>query len=218
MSTALDNAPTTGVEGARTIRRHPEARSVARRGRRPPQLSGRPRRLLRAAHVAVSGGWLGLVVAMLVLGAGAAAGGDASLAGLTYTLMDRIGSAVIPPLAVATLLTGLVLSVTTPWGLLRHWWVVVKVVLGLAVIVTGVTMTGAWIQQASDTAGGAGRTSWLLVAGSVAHLLMLGFATVISVDKPWGRTPRGRRLAEQRTTRARQARSHATTGAAARRR
>ncbi|HEX2026389.1 MAG TPA: hypothetical protein VHF25_00145 [Nitriliruptorales bacterium] len=46
-----------------------------------------------------------------------------------------------------------------------------------------------------------------LIAGSAAHLAMLAFATVISVDKPWGRTPRGRRLAERRATR------HVTAGA-----
>lgn len=159
------------------------------------RLTGRPRKLLRAGHVIVSGGWLGLVVAMLVLGITAITAQEPGLPAATYGLMNRIGGNVIPPLAVATLLTGLTLSLTTPWGLVRYWWVVVKTVLGLVVIVTAVTLTTGWIEQAQSgsvaTAGGR------LIAGSLAHLAMLGFATVISVDKPWGRTPRGRRLARR---------------------
>jgi uncharacterized membrane protein len=85
--------------------------------------------------------------------------------------MGRFGTAVIPPFAVTTLLTGVVLSVATPWGLLHHCWVVVKLVLAVAVIVTGVVLTDAWTRQAITEAGPAAR---LLVAGSTAHLLMLG--------------------------------------------
>jgi hypothetical protein len=165
-------------------------------GRQPgiPRLSGRARTFMRAAHVIVSAGWLGLVVAMLVLGVSAATTGEVTLATAAYGFLDRIGS-VIPAFAVATLLTGIVLSVATPWGLIRHYWIVVKIVLTFAVIVTGVVLTTRWIQQALAVAGPA---EWLLVAGSAMHLLMLAAATVISVDKPWGKTRRGRRLAAAR--------------------
>lgn len=161
-------------------------------------LRGRPRRLLRATHVAASGGWLGLVVAMLVLGTTAATAATAATAEAgaspeaAHGLMALIGGTVIPPLAVATLLTGLALSLLTPWGLVRHWWVVAKTVLGLAVIVSAVTLTDGWLQQATSSTEPAGDPGGRLVAASVAHLAMLAFATVISVDKPWGRTPYGR--------------------------
>ena len=156
------------------------------------RLVGRPRRLVRATHVAVAGGWLGLVAAMLVLGITAHTARSAGLSQATYRSMDLIGGTVIPPLAVATLVTGLALSLLTPWGIVRHWWVVTKVVLGLAVIVTAVSLTDSWLEQARATSGvaAAGRR---LVTTSVVHLAMLTFATVISVDKPWGRTPYGRR-------------------------
>lgn len=159
------------------------------RGRR--RLTGRSRRLVRAAHVVVAGGWLGLVVAMLALGvAGLFAPPDAAPEA-TYRLMHVIGGRVIPPMAVATLATGVVLSLLTPWGLIRHWWVATKIVVGLAVILTAVSLTDTWLEQATvDPSGPAGVR---LVATSLAHLGLLAFATVISVDKPWGRTPRGRR-------------------------
>ena len=146
-----------------------------------------------------AGGWLGLVVAMLVLGVTAAATAEPDgFAHATYRSMDRIGGTVIPPLAVATLVTGLCLSLLTPWGVVRHWWVVTKAVLGLAVIVTAVSLTDSWLQQALETASQTDRPAVHLIATSLAHLAMLSFATVISVDKPWGRTPYGRRRATAR--------------------
>lgn len=166
-------------------------RSPTRRG--GVRLAGRPRRLLRAAHVAVAGAWLGLVVAMLTLGVTAQTTGAAGQAVATYRLLARLGGAVIPPIAVATLATGLALSLLTPWGLVRHWWVVVKGVLGLAVIVTAVTLTDAFIERAIASTGADAQAGARLIGNSVAHLIMLAVATVVSVDKPWGRTPHGRR-------------------------
>lgn len=165
---------------------------TAVRPRRRRRLTGRPRRLVRATHVVVAGGWLGLVVTMLVLGIAALPTDATTPPATLYTVMELIGGTVIPPLAVATLLTGLALSLLTPWGLVRHWWVVVKTMLGLTVIVTAISLTETWLQQAV-TATTSGTAGVRLVATSAAHLAMLTFATIISVDKPWGRTPRGRR-------------------------
>lgn len=186
-----------------TMTRRRTTTTGGERGDRPRRgLSGRPRRLLRAAHVVVSGGWTGLVVAMLVLGVTAATTGAPEVRDAAYLLMSRIGGVVIPPLAVATLLSGAALSLTTPWGLARHWWVVAKIVLGLTVIVTAVTLTDAWVSRARSVPV-AGGTGTRLIVGSSVHLLMLGLASVISVDKPWGRTPRGRRLVQRRRSAAR---------------
>jgi hypothetical protein len=168
------------------------------------QLSGRPRKFLRATHVAVSAGWLGLVVAMLTLGISAATASHPTFVLACYAMMERIGGAVIPFFAVATLLTGIVLSVTTPWQLLQYWWIVVKLVLAVAVIVTSVALIGDWVQRAvaqaaasSRAADGvtAGLPAWLVVAGSAVHLLFLWAATTISVDKPWGKIKRWQRSA-----------------------
>jgi hypothetical protein len=199
-----------------------------------PRLTGRARLFVRAAHVIVAAGWLGLTVSMLVLGMSAAMSGEPALAGAAYGFMDGIGARVIPGFAIATLLTGIVLSVATPWGLIKHYWVIVKVVLTFAVIVTGIALTTRWLEQALIAAGEAttltgaaqtgqtlgGSAGLLLVVGSVAHLLMLGAATVISVAKPWGKTRRGRRLAADRAQRLaadrarRRARHHVGTATA----
>ncbi len=170
------------------------------------QLSGRPRKLVRATHIAFSVGWLGLVVAMLTLGVTAATAADPGFAVACYAMMERLGGPVIPIFAVATLVTGIALSVATPWRLFDHWWVVVKLALALAVIVTGAALTGDWVQQAVAQASAPhaidrftrGWPAWLLVGASVLHLVLLWAATIISVDKPWGRTGRGRRAAGRR--------------------
>lgn len=179
-----------GTVTAADVRVPSRARPTPRR-----RLTGRPRRLVRAAHVVAAGGWLGLVVAMLVLGTTARTAGSGGLAQAFYRSMDLIGGAVIPPLAVATLATGFALSLLTQWGIVRHWWIVTKTVLGLAVIVTGVSLTDGWVEQALEATPSAAPAGGRLVATSLAHLAMLTFATVISVDKPWGRTPYGRRRA-----------------------
>jgi hypothetical protein len=165
-----------------------------------PQLSGRPRKFVRATHIGFSAGWLGLVVAMLTLGTTAATAADPTFVVACYAIMDQIGGAVIPVFAVGALATGIVLSVATPWQLLHHWWIIVKLVVALAVILTGVVLTDGWLQQAvarasAPHAGTGSTAAWLLVAASVLHLLFLWAATTISVDKPWGKTGRGRRAA-----------------------
>jgi hypothetical protein len=83
-----------------------------------------------------------------------------------------------------------ILSVGTAWGLFQHYWIVAKLALTVAVIVTGVRFVGAWVEQAVAT--GPGPVATPLIYASLAHLLMLGAATVISIYKPWGRIRPGR--------------------------
>jgi hypothetical protein len=123
-----------------------------------------------------------------LLGLGAA---DPRTAAAGYELMGLIGTRAIAASAITTVLTGLMLSATTPWGFVRFRWVVVKSVISLVVIVSAVRMTNAWVEAAAVAALGLGErepAAWLAVAGAASHLLLLAAATVISVDKPWGRT------------------------------
>jgi len=161
------------------------------------RLSPRLRKLVLAAHVLVAVGWFGIVVAKLVLAVTAVTTRDQEIPGAAYVFMQVLDRAIFPPAALGTLLTGVILSVGTAWGLFQHYWIVAKLVLTLLVILSGVLFVGAWVQQATATASGpaadivtrsdVGPASMRLVYASLAHLLMLGAATVISVYKPWGR-------------------------------
>ena len=176
--------PTTTTGGAGT----------AARSRR---LSPRLRKLVLAAHVLVAVGWFGVVVAKLILEITAVTTREQGIPRAAYLFMETLDRAVFPPAALSTLLTGIVLSVGTAWGLFQHYWIVAKLALTVAVIVTGVVFVGAWTRESaaavSGPAAGAttgpdvGSASLLLIGAAVAHLLMLGAATVISVYKPWGR-------------------------------
>ena len=167
-----------------------------------------------AAHVVVSVGWLGVVAAMLVLSVSAATTDDAGTAEAAYVLIGEVSDVLVAPppasLGLAALLTGVVLSVGAKWGLFGYYWIVVKLALTVAVIVSGVYLVDGWIRQAGALAGeatgpvtgpvtgsapgpGLGSSPVLLIYASAIHLLMLGAATVISVYKPWGKTGRGAR-------------------------
>lgn len=156
-------------------------------------------RFLLATHVIVSVGWLGVSVAKLVLGLVATTTYEPDS---LYASM-RVVDVVFPPAAVGAAVTGILLSLGTKWGVLRHYWVVAKLGLTVGVIATGVLLMERLIQESiAVTPGQAAETGTIpgvepaqvsLVSLSVAHVLMLGAATVVSVYKPWGKIRFGRR-------------------------
>src|SRR5262249_32846742 len=84
------------------------------------------------AHVTFSVGWLGAVLVYLALALGGLKSNDLELARSAYISMELVGWAVIVPLSLVTLLSGLLQSLGTEWGLFRHYWIVVKFVLATA--------------------------------------------------------------------------------------
>jgi hypothetical protein len=162
---------------------------------RAARLSPSARKLLLTAHVSLSVGWFGVVAAMLVLALSAAgASNPASAQAFSLALARVLDILILPPpasLSVAAILTGLALALGTRWGLFHHWWIVAKLVLSAAVLLTGLRFVQAWAQQAAASPPTA-EARTLLIAASLAHLIMLGAATVISIYKPWGRIRRTR--------------------------
>jgi hypothetical protein len=149
-------------------------------------------KLLLVTHLMVSVGWLGTAFAKLVLGLVAVATAAPAL----LQAVDVLNVA-FPPLAIGTAVSGVLLSLGTRWGLVRYTWVVTKIALTVAVIATGIRFADDVAQSAlaSLTAAGLDPLAALGVIGlSVAHVLMLIAATVLSVYKPWGRFPLMRRL------------------------
>ena len=158
------------------------------------------RKLALTTHVTSSVGWLGAVAAFLALALGGLTSRDAQMVRAAYLSMDFLTWFVIVPLCVASLITGLVQSLGTAWGLFRHYWVVAK--LGLTVVATVILLVhtqpiGAVAHVALQGPLAAGDLRPLrvqLVADAVAALFALLTATTLSVYKPWGMTAYGRRL------------------------
>jgi hypothetical protein len=87
------------------------------------------RKLVLTAHITVSVGWLGAVATFLTLTIAGLTSWDAQMVRTAYTAMELTARFVIVPLAFASLLSGLVESLGTPWGLFRHYWVLAKLLL-----------------------------------------------------------------------------------------
>jgi uncharacterized membrane protein len=152
------------------------------------------------AHLIVSGTWLGAVVADLFLGISAATTGREDMADAYYAVMDRLVNNLMPAAAIATLATGLLLALTTKWGLVRHYWVLAKLVLGVATVVVGVAAIDRAIQDtiAARAADHSAAASDLLLPAIATTPLMLATALTLPITKPWGRTRRGRRPGARR--------------------
>lgn len=153
------------------------------------------RKLGLSFHIALSVGWLGAVAAFLAL-AIASFSGDAALARAAYLMMLVVGRAVLLPLSIGALVSGVVQALGTKWGLFRHYWVVAKLVLTLfAAAALFVHQTTAIAEAATLAQGAAfamlqsGRLHELgvqLLADSALALLVLLTITLITVYKPWG--------------------------------
>ena len=155
-------------------------------------------KLLLTAHLIVSVGWLGVVIAKIALKLFAMTTGDPAVYDALYLATGRLNLA-FPPLAIGTIATGVLLSLGTKWGLIRHYWVATKIVLTFGVIITAVQL-GTRIPRPSGRAMDDGASPGLLaspmallLALSITHLLMLVAATILSTYKPWGKTWFGRR-------------------------
>lgn len=161
-------------------------------------------KLLLAAHVVVSGAWLGIVFAKTLLGVAAVTSDAPAASRSLYLSMEAVNVA-FPPTAIATFVTGILLSLGTKWGLLEYYWVTTKLALTVGVVVTGIALVDRLIQRSISVPSPTDGTilgvlsapTTLLISLSATHMLMLGVATVLSVYKPLGRTPFGRRKAQR---------------------
>ena len=147
------------------------------------------RKLTLTAHVTASVGWLGAVTAFLGLAVAGVTAEDGETVRGVYVAMDVTGRYVVLPLCLASLLTGLVQSLGTTWGLFRHYWVLAKLFINVFATVVLVTYLPSLDRRTSSP-------SAVLHAGAALVLLLV--ATTLSVYKPRGLTPYGwRRPQEQ---------------------
>jgi hypothetical protein len=162
-------------------------------------MTPRLRKLTLTAHITFSVGWLGAVVAYLAPAIAGLTSQDAQLVRAAYLSLELIGWFVIVPCSLTALLTGLVQSLCTEWGVFRHYWILVKFLLTLvATLILLMHMRAvsrmAGLAAEATVFGADFRMLRLqLVVHAVGGLLVLLTATVLSVYKPWGKTRYGRR-------------------------
>ena len=158
-------------------------------------------------HLTASVGWLGAVAAYLALDVTVATSQDAQTLRAAYLVMELIASWAIVPLSLASLLTGLIISLGTKWGLFRHYWVLISLVLTIVATIVLLSETQT-ISRMADIAADPTTSSDTLRAlpntlvHSVGGMVVLLVIQVLNVYKPRGLTPYGwRKQQEQRTVR-----------------
>jgi hypothetical protein len=154
------------------------------------------RRFTFTTHLTSSIGWVGAVLTFLALAVIGFTSDDHAKVRGTYLLMAPAAWFVLVPLAHASLLSGIALSLGTPWGLFRHYWVVLK--LGITVFATAILLIymGTFRQMAGAAADPVSEIDAVRNASPIVHavlaLILLMAATLLGIYKPLGMTGYGR--------------------------
>lgn len=163
-------------------------------------MAPRARKLALTVHVVASVGWLGGITAFLGLAIVGLTGDDLELVRAVYLASEPLALYVIVPFALASLLSGLVQSLITTWGLMRHYWVVVK----LAITVFALLILLVYTQTVDRVAGVAASAEDLDTMRSPSFVLHSGvglvlalIATGLGVYKPRGITRYGWRKQQE---------------------
>ena len=174
-------------------------------------MSPRTRKAALTAHVISSVGWLGAVVAFLALAVVGSTSQDDQLVRAALLVMRPMTSFVLVPLAFTSLFTGLVSALGTTWGLIRHYWVLFKLLLTLiaTVVLLVYTQTVGFVADTAAEGALSGNNLRALAGSPQLHatlaLLVLLVSTVLAVYKPRGLTPYGQRKQHEQRRRANRA-------------
>lgn len=160
----------------------------------------RSRKAFLSAHLTVSVGWIGVVVAYLALGISAANSTDVETVRAAWTAMELLGWFVIVPLALASLVTGVIMALGTKWGLFRHYWVLIS--FGLTLFSTIVLVLHMpTVSRTADIARTVEGARLEALGGDLAHpgigLVILLFVQVLNIYKPQGHTRYGWRKQQE---------------------
>jgi hypothetical protein len=164
------------------------------------------RKVTLTAHVMTSVGWLGAVAAFLALAIVGLRSSDTQMVRSAYIATESVTWLVIVPLAFASLLTGLVVSLTTQWGLFRYYWVIVKLiisVLAATLLLVHTRPIGMLADAARGTAFDGPHVSSMqlqVVIDAAAAITALMVNVILSVFKPQGMTPYGWRKSRAELT------------------
>lgn len=163
--------------------------------RLPPAL----RKAVLVLHIVIAISWMGVDIALLVLLITARTTDSAILAVSGFSAIRMIVPVAVPPISLGILATGLILGMSTRWGVLRYWWVVVKLLLSLVMTilvfvslvpgVNSIALGAPGAMSADEVRAHLGVLPTMLLFPPVVSFLMLGVAAVLSVFKPWRHTP-----------------------------
>jgi hypothetical protein len=160
------------------------------------RLSTRARKLVLLVHIAAAGAWLGLDLVLGILVVTAITSPDATGAAAAAASIAAFATWPLVVAGVVTLLTGALLGFATKYGLVRYWWVLVKLVLNVVLVVLmvivlspGVTALGEGARAALEEGSAPPVMGTLLFPPIVSSTAVI-VAMTLAVFKPWGRVRR----------------------------
>lgn len=154
------------------------------------EMSPRLRRFSLLAHITFSVGWLGAAVVFLALAVIGLSSEDAQIVRGVYLVMEPAAWFTLVPLAVASLVSGIIQSLGTTWGLFRHHWVAWKLLINVFSTVILLIYMGTFREMARVAADSTAPLDAVRNASPLLHavlaLMLLVTATVLAVYKPGG--------------------------------
>lgn len=162
-------------------------------GTRPWRLGARTRKSVLVVHLVSVGAWIGLDVAMAVVIFTSLLTDDDQVRAVAYQALDLF---VVWPLLVSglvCLLSGILLGLGSKYGLVRYWWVAIK--LGLNLLLTALVLlslrggiaelaeAGRRLAAGAEVAIGVGDMIYPPIVSPTCLLI----AVLLAVFKPWGR-------------------------------
>jgi hypothetical protein len=160
------------------------------------KLSVSQRKWLLSAHVLFSAIMFGVAFAFLILSITAANTSDEGVLKACYLSMHILAKTSIRASTIGALVTGILLSVLTHWGLFKYYWIIAKEGLMIFSILLGPIGMEAWTLKAVTLTSAEGLValnnpaftvnSGQFWTGIILQILSIGGMFVISVFKPWG--------------------------------
>ena len=157
------------------------------------RLGARTRKGVLVVHIVSAGAWIGIDVVMGVLVFTALLAANEGARALCYRALELFA---VWPLIVTGLVcvaSGVVLGLGTKYGLVRYWWVAIKLVLNIVLTALVPFALAPEVSRAAEQ-------GWRFAAGEPASLVVgnlifppivsptaLLIAVVLAVFKPWGR-------------------------------
>lgn len=160
------------------------------------KLSGRARKAVLLVHVLSAAAWLGIDLALGILVVVALSTEDVNTAGVAIQAIDIFAIWPMFGASVVCMISGVVLGLGSKYGLVRYWWVAIKLFLnvGMSLLIAFSLRPGV---------AEAARIGERILAGDPAAVIppdimypvvvaptLLLIAYILSVFKPWGRIRR----------------------------
>ncbi len=150
-----------------------------------------------SVHVVASVGWIGGSLCLLALGLTGVFSGEPQVQRAAYIALGILGPYVVVPVTWATLLSGILISLGTKWGLFRYWWTLVSLVatavmtvavnFALAPTLAAAGDAAARAEPATPVLDAVGSAAGSAIAAPIVASVALSFVTWVNVAKPWGR-------------------------------